>query len=182
MAHHMVGHAPHHVQQSGFARVLGKGHGRLDHVPGAVQLVRFLQVRPAPARLLDGEKGVQVAVRMLRLSDEGDGFVHALFKLRIRPDAQGVGGGFQPFGHVAVLEHHAVKRALAASGGQLPRGHLEVFKRVAFFSALDPVPQDRLLVGDHLADHEILVAVHKPGEGSEAVQRIHAKNSYRFAQ
>ena len=76
---------------------------------GAVELVGLLQIGPLLVGGLHGEIGIQVAVLLLGLPQQGDDLVHQLLQLGVRLLAQGVGGSLQPLGHVAVLEHHAVE-------------------------------------------------------------------------
>ena len=146
-----VGVFAHDVQQRRLAGRLIIGDAGLDHMPGAVELVAFFQVLPFVFRLLDDEVGVQVAVRLLRAADQRDQLVRLPFQLCVRPQHQRIGRRFQPLGHVAVLEDHAVKFAPA-----LPGRNAEVFDGVAFFRAGDRILQNRFLVGDDHVHHEVL--------------------------
>ena len=104
-----VGVFPHDGQQAVLAGGLIVGAGGFHQVAGAVELVGLLQIGPLLVGGLHGEVGIQVAVLLLGLPQQGDDLVHQLLQLGVRLLAQGVGGSLQPLGHVAVLEHHAVE-------------------------------------------------------------------------
>ncbi|MCW0415765.1 hypothetical protein NB689_001519 [Xanthomonas sacchari] len=150
----VVGEPAHDVEQGAFAGGLEVGHAGLDHVPGAVQLVALGQVGPAFLRRLHREVGVEVAVGLLRGPDQLDGGVGVALQRRIGMLCEQVGHRFQPFGHVAVLEHHAVERAVAAAGGDA-----EVLDGMAGFGIGDVVVERVPLVGQHHLLHQALVAL-----------------------
>ena len=137
----VVRHPLHDLQKGILPRGVIVGNGSLHHVTGAVQLVAFQQILVSVLRLLDGEIGVQVAIRLLGPGDDVDHRVRPLFQIGIRPDGQGVGHPLQPFGHVAVLENHAIEFSLLQ-----PRGDAEIGHGMALFRAGDLVIQDFFLV------------------------------------
>jgi len=59
-------------------------HRRLEQMPGAIQLVRVAQVRPAPPRSLHDEKAVQISVGQLRRRERGDELLELFFQRRVR--------------------------------------------------------------------------------------------------
>ena len=69
----VVGEALRHVQQPRVAGGAVKGDRGLHQMPGAVELVAVVQVRPAALRLHDLPVGVQIAVGLLRGLDQVDG-------------------------------------------------------------------------------------------------------------
>ena len=90
------------------------GHGRLDQVAGAVQLVHRRQVGPPLARLDQRVVGVQVAVGLLGGGDLGDHVVDGLLQRRVGLVGQRVGGPFEHLVHVGVVEVDPLELALAS--------------------------------------------------------------------
>ena len=80
-------------------------HGRLDHVPGAVELVVVAEVGPPPARLLDGVIAVEIAIRELRRGELGDDLVEPLRQHRIGVRGERVRGRLERLVDVGVHEH-----------------------------------------------------------------------------
>ena len=58
----VIGELGRHGEEVGLARGAEVGHGRLDHVPRAVQFVVVAQVGPAPAWLLDDVIAVKITI------------------------------------------------------------------------------------------------------------------------
>ena len=134
----------HDVEQLRVSGGFGPRDGGLEHVTGAVELMALLQILPLVIRLLHGEIGVEVAVRLLRPSDESDEVKRLLFQLLVRVKGQRIGHGLQPLGNVAVLEDKAVEFARL-----LARGDPEVFDGVALLDARHGVFEHLFLEGDH---------------------------------
>ena len=162
----VVGEPAHDVQQGALAGSLVVGDAGLDHVSGAVQLVAFGQVGPALFRRLHCEIGVEVAVGLLRGADQLDGGVGIAFQGRIGMLREQVGHRFQPLGHVAILEHHAVECAVAAPGCDA-----EVLDRVAGFGIGDVVVERVPLVRQHYLLYQALVALSEWVGDAQAVER-----------
>jgi len=72
---------------------------------GTVQLVALQQIGPPSARFLDRKICIQIAVALLGFRDQIDGFVGLSLQSGIRVIFQAIRDGFQPLGHIAVLEH-----------------------------------------------------------------------------
>ena len=102
-------------------------------------------------RLLDGKVGVEVAVRLLGLFNQVDDLIRPGFQFFIRLPLQRVGHRFQPFGHVAVLKHHAVELPFAFLGGDA-----EIFNGMALFRTRNLVIQNFFLIRDHRVADQIL--------------------------
>ena len=149
------------IQQFALARGFKIGARRLDHVPGAVQLVRFQQVGPALVFIFDGEVGIEVPVCILRGGDEGDQLVRLRLQLFVPLGHEGVCRRFQPFRRVAVLEHHAVKAVAHVFAAQRLSGVDEVGGDVALFGIRRPVPQHAVLVRDDGIPHQLLILLHE---------------------
>ena len=64
----------------------------------------------------DGARGVEVAVRLLRGGDLGDQIVEVGVQLRVGVDDQRVGGAFDDFEDVRVVEEAAFVVALQSAG------------------------------------------------------------------
>ena len=142
----MIHQPQHRVQQFALAGGLIVGHGRLDHVAGAVELVVIHQIGPALLQPVDDVIGVHVAVGLLRRDDVVDGRVHHGLQLRVVPVGQRVGRALQPFGHVAVLKHAAAVLTLLLSGGDA-----EVVHAMAGSGVRDAVVQRFPLIGNAFA-------------------------------
>ena len=112
----MVRQPAHHVQQATFSGSLEIRHARFNHMPGAVQLVAFGQIRPAFLGGFYRKVGVEVAIFTLRCRDQLNHLVGGFFQCCIRLLAQRPRHGFEPFRHVAVLKHHPVKFPLFQPG------------------------------------------------------------------
>ena len=148
----MVGQATYHLQQAALAGGLEEGHARFNHMPGAVKLMAFGQIGPALSWRLRREVGIEIAIFTLGRGNQLDNLIGGTFQLGIRLLAQRPCDGFQPFRHVAVLEHHAVKFSLL-----LPGGDAEILYRVARLSVVYPVIQRIPLIGDHYIAHQLLI-------------------------
>ena len=110
-----------------------------------------MEVLPAVLRLLDGEIGVQVAVRLLGLLYDVDDAVRPGFQIRIRLHGQGIGHALQPFRQVAVLEHHPVELPFAQAGGDA-----EVLDGMALGHPGNFIVQYLLLKGNDYIDDFLL--------------------------
>ena len=148
----VVRHPLHDLQKGILPGGFIVGNGSLHHVTGAVQLVAFQQILVSVLRLLDGEIGVQVAIRLLGPSDDVDHRVRPLFQIGVRPDGQGVGHPLQPFGHVTVLEDHAIEFSLFQS-----RSNAEIGHGMALFRAGDPVMENIFLVVNGGVQNQLLL-------------------------
>ncbi len=152
----MVGQLADHLQQTAFAGALEIRHARFNHVPGAVQLMAFGQVRPAFAGGFYREIGVQVAIVALRGGHQFNHLVGGFFQFGVGLLAQRPGHGLQPFGYVAILKDHPVKlSALLASR------NAEVGDRMARFGLGDAIVQGVPLIGNHHIAHQLLILAQK---------------------
>ena len=133
------------------------GHRRLEEVPGAVQLVVVIEVRPALVRFVDLVGGVDVAIGLLRGSHQRDDLVHHFLDLRIADVGEVEGGGFEPFVDVGVHKDGAAIFALACTGSQS-----QVVEVAGLF-------QHPVAVADaHLAVDRLFVEPESAGEGDLA--------------
>ena len=110
------------------------GDGRLDHVPGAVELMVVAQVCKTLVKPVDDVVGIQVPIRLLGAGDEGDELLERLLQLRVGMVLQAEAGRLYPFGKVAVLENIAAELPLFQPGR-----HLEIVDTVARFRTRDAV-------------------------------------------
>ena len=76
----VIGQLGRHVEEVGLARGAEVGHGRLDHVPCAVEFVVVAQVGPAPARFLDDVIAIKITIGQLRCRKLGDDLVDAVLE------------------------------------------------------------------------------------------------------
>ena len=93
--------------------------GRLDHVPGAVELVVVAEVGPPPARLLDDVIAVEIAIRELRRGELGDDLVDPLRQHGIGMRGQRVRGRLERLVDVGIHEHRPGEPARGPGRGQL---------------------------------------------------------------
>ena len=149
-----MGHTPEHdVEQPVFSRGLIVSHRRFQHMAGAVHLVVVPQVGPALVQPVDDIVGIQIAVGLLSLFNELDGFIHGFFQLRVRVPHQRIGCGFQPLGQIAVLKYKALEGA-----GFQPGGNAEIVDAVAGLRALHPVVEGLPLIGENPGAGQLLIA------------------------
>ena len=152
----------HNLQQIVSAGALLPGAGGLYEMARAVELVGLLKVGPLALRRLHGKIGVQIAVLLLGVPEQADHLLGHLFQLRVRPVGQGIGGCFQPLGHIAVLKDHAVKGFRDRLPPQLLSRQAEIFQGMALFHPLLLVSQHPVLVGDHHVPHQSLPVGQQP--------------------
>ncbi|MNC12620.1 hypothetical protein D3C75_603440 [compost metagenome] len=152
----MVGQRADHLQQTPFAGALEVRHARFNHVPGAVELMAFRQVRPALARGFDREVSIQITIVALGGGHQLNHLVGGFFQFGIGFLAQGPGHRLQPFCYVAILKDHPVEFAALQS-----RCNAEVGDSVARLGLGDAVVQGIPLIGDHYIAHQLLIVAQK---------------------
>ena len=165
-----------HVQQRALSGGLVVGHRRLVEVSQVVQLVAVhrlpdpaLVPRPAVRVLrIDGPRGVEVAVLLLGGGDLRDQGVEVRLQLRIRLDAQRVGGALDHLVDVGVVEGIAgrllVRERLPPQDGPRP---LEVVDPLRFLAHLE---------GEGDGDRPIHLDAREP----EGVVKVHRGEGHRL--
>ena len=84
----MIRQAADHLQQTAFPGALKISHPRLNHMPGAIELMAFGQVGPTVLRRFDREIGVEITIVTLGCGDQLDHLIGGLLQFRIRLLAQ----------------------------------------------------------------------------------------------
>ena len=102
-----VGEAARRPEELILPRSLPVGHGGLNEVAHAVELVVVPEVGEGPVHAVDDVVGIQVAALVLGGADQVNGLVRRPLQLRVRVLGEGVGRGLDPLGEVGILEHIA---------------------------------------------------------------------------
>ena len=155
------------LQQGGFAGGAVVGHGSLDHVAEAIQLMVVPEICKTPVRRSNGVIGIQIPVRLLGGDHGFHRLIRLAFQLRIRMGKETVSDALQPLGRVAVLKDKAVVLAGFLSGGdaEIPqtaaglRTGQRVVQREPLIgngTAADDLPQG---IPEGIPDHDLPNAV-----------------------
>ena len=155
-AAHQIGEAARDVEQGPLAGGLEVGDGGFNEVTAALELVPLREILPAVFRMLNGDVGVQIAVRLLRAGDKRDRLVSQRLKGAACSVLNAVGDGLDPFVEVGVLENGALMASL-----QLACRNTEIVKTMRRLHVGEAVIKRFPLVGDELLRHVANVRAEK---------------------
>jgi len=173
----VVGELDRDVQQRLLAGGAIVSDGRLEEMPGAVQLVAGAAVRPPALRLLERVVAVEVAVGLLGGGDPGDDLVDLPVEVRVAVGLEQVGSALQHLVDVGVVEVNALKAAFheAAGLGEIAEAPglpapLEVVRDRPRAVRLDARGPEFVLDG-HLGERHGLELAQRLGRGCKSAHR-----------
>ena len=160
------------IEERAFAGRPKVGDGGFIEVANIVELMAAGKFRPAggaeevdAAFGVDGAGGVKIAIGLLGGGNFGNEGVEILVELGVGLDGQGIGGAFNDFIHVGIVEGDTAEGA-----GHELAGFGEVIDAAGLFALLEVVPDGGQAIGLHARGPEAVV--HADSGERDGLERV----------